>query len=78
MGVAFWDSVLPADEWHGETFFNQDCTNVLPFGFQRSAISAVIAGWRPLCSERAGTGDKFEIKIAFSDDIAKSPRGFGS
>jgi hypothetical protein len=60
----FRASCCAADEWHGETFFHQDCTNVPTLGFQRSAIPPVIAGLRPLCSGGAGTGDIFEIEVA--------------
>src|SRR5262249_9377323 len=53
-----------AYERYGKPFFDQDRANVATVGFQDAAISPIIAGGRSLCSDRAGTGDIFEIEIA--------------
>jgi hypothetical protein len=63
---------------HGKSFLYQDRPNVPTVGFERSAISSIIACERSLRPRRARAGDIYEVQIARPHQFTESPRCFGS
>ena len=63
------------DERHGEFFLDQDRANVVTVGFQRPAISPIVAEARTLCARRARASDIHEVEMTGPDKIEKALRG---
>src|SRR5215475_2875509 len=66
------------DERHGEFFLDQDRANVATVGFQRPAISPIVAEARTLCARRARAFDILEVEMTGLDEFEKALRGSDS
>ena len=61
-------------ERDSQPFRDQDRANIATVRFQRSAPAAIIASRCSFCSRGAGASNKFEIKIAITNQIANPTR----